>query len=588
MALKSTIDLVNDIEMALKGANLKYPIDLPRIAVIGAQSTGKSSVLESIVGEDFLPRGRGTVTTCPLILRLVKSENDEKTAKFDDEEETFKDFDEVHKVIVEKMKRASGGSKKIVDSPINLKIEGKDIPDLTLIDLPGFTWIDTDDLSENTKEDIQELVKKYISQENTIILAISPANDDIANSPALEYAKTVDPDREKTIGVLTKADLIDKGADMKKFFSNCKYPLKHGYVFVKCRSEQDNKDKKSISQTIKEESKYFEAEKIFKDINEQQGIPALWAKLNRILTDEIISLLPVIEEKIAQNRFIEESELSKFGEESNLHDGSSRRKFVRKSARDYLKKFSEMIKHGKKNANKHFGGTKIKDIINDFKDIKLPQINPLKDLNDKCILEQIKFHYGVYTQQFVSEDVCREIIQTNLDVYTTPINDCIKEVFQVIEKWVKESVDECIKNYRNFTEMMIQTMLSIVKIEYKQLQKELTLKIAFEKSYINWEDDDFLWLNPYIMSDNDQNCKVLETMKWLYGIQPQYFRRPFIKSPSQSIHDLKKKNGEQVIDMSPYDASDSFKPIIISDEGHKNFHITKVEEDSDSKNLRMI
>ena len=69
---------------------------------------------------------------------------------------------------------------------------------------------------------------KYIEQENTIILAISPANGDIANSDGLAYAKKVDPDRDRTFGVMTKIDIMDKGTDACDFLSGKQYKLKHG------------------------------------------------------------------------------------------------------------------------------------------------------------------------------------------------------------------------------------------------------------------------------------------------------------------------------------------------------------------------
>ena len=141
---------MNEIQLALSEAQLEHPIQLPRIAVIGSQSSGKSSVLESIVKEDFLPRGTGIVTRCPLILQLINNEyGTDKYATFSHKEDIFKDFSQVTIEIQERTNELAGSEKKIVDKPIYLTICSPDVPNLTLIDLPGFTKLSTDDQNSN-------------------------------------------------------------------------------------------------------------------------------------------------------------------------------------------------------------------------------------------------------------------------------------------------------------------------------------------------------------------------------------------------------------------------------------------------------
>ena len=73
--------------------------------------------------------------------------------------------------------------------------------------------------------------------QNALILAISPANLDLANSDALKLAKAVDPAGDRTIGVITKIDLMDDGTDCLEVLQGSVYPLKLGYYGVKCRSQ---------------------------------------------------------------------------------------------------------------------------------------------------------------------------------------------------------------------------------------------------------------------------------------------------------------------------------------------------------------
>jgi len=137
--LRELITLVDD----LRDCGLNKIIQLPRICVVGGQSAGKSSVLEQIVGIDFLPRGSGICTRRPLEMRLVHEfKKMEPYAIFEEiPNKKFTDFQEVKKNIEELTDKVAGGSKNIVDIPIILTIFSNTCPDLTLIDLPGITKV---------------------------------------------------------------------------------------------------------------------------------------------------------------------------------------------------------------------------------------------------------------------------------------------------------------------------------------------------------------------------------------------------------------------------------------------------------------
>ena len=103
----------------------------------------------------------------------------------------------------------------ISSKPINLKIFSPNVLNLTLVDLPGLTKVAVGDQPEDIEQQIKEMLYSYITQDNTIILAVTPANQDIANSDALKLARKVDPQGDRTIGVITKLDLMDQGTDAR-------------------------------------------------------------------------------------------------------------------------------------------------------------------------------------------------------------------------------------------------------------------------------------------------------------------------------------------------------------------------------------
>jgi len=190
------------------------------------QSSGKSSVIESLVGRSFLPRGTGIVTRRPLILQLVYSPKDDREHRSADngtldldewgvflhtKNRIYKDFDDIRSEIEAETDRMAGANKGICPEPINLKIYSMSVVNLTLIDLPGITKVPVGDQPEDIEGQIHELVLKYICNPNSIILAVVTANTDMATSESLKLSKDVDPDGRRTLAVVTKLDLMDRG-----------------------------------------------------------------------------------------------------------------------------------------------------------------------------------------------------------------------------------------------------------------------------------------------------------------------------------------------------------------------------------------
>lgn len=224
-----------EIRNLLKNINKTEALTLPSIVVIGSQSSGKSSVLESIVGHEFLPKGSNMVTRRPIELTLVNTPG--ASAEYG----TFPasgaakitDFSQIQNTLTA-MNKAVSDEECVSDEPIQLNIYSPNVPDLTLIDLPGYIQIQSKNQPADLKWKIAELCEKYIKEPN-IILAVCAADVDLANSPALRASRRVDPLGIRTLGVVTKMDLVtpDRGAAILK---DSNYPLSLGYIGVICRA----------------------------------------------------------------------------------------------------------------------------------------------------------------------------------------------------------------------------------------------------------------------------------------------------------------------------------------------------------------
>ena len=240
---ETLISIINKLQdtLAPLGGGSQSPIDLPQITVVGSQSSGKSSVLENVVGRDFLPRGTGIVTRRPLVLQLInkRSTNSEKSSqqkqdlldlntsenqndgsvsnqKEDNVDEwgeflhlpgkKFYNFNEIREEIEAETERTTGNNAGLSPVPINLRIYSPHVLTLTLVDLPGLTKVPVGDQPPDIEKQIKSMILTYISKPNAIILSVNPANADLANSDGLKLAKEVDPEGKRTIGVLTKVD----------------------------------------------------------------------------------------------------------------------------------------------------------------------------------------------------------------------------------------------------------------------------------------------------------------------------------------------------------------------------------------------
>lgn len=187
--------------------------------LFNSQSSGKSSVLEAVVGRDFLPRGTGIVTRRPLILQLVHLQ-DPNAAEYGEflhnGRQKMTSFDAIRAEIeVETGRYLKAKGRAVSPDPIQLTVFSPNVPNLTLVDMPGLTKIPIDGQPKSIVKELEDMARTYVKGDNAIILAVTPANADLATSDALHLAREVDPTGDRTIGVLTKLDIMDPGTDAR-------------------------------------------------------------------------------------------------------------------------------------------------------------------------------------------------------------------------------------------------------------------------------------------------------------------------------------------------------------------------------------
>lgn len=294
-----------DLVDSLRAQGIQDELSLPQIAVMGDQSCGKSSVLEALSGVQF-PRGSGLVTRCPVQLIMKRSKPGEpwhgkanvdwKRGPQPAAAGEVSSAETLVGVIEELMNVVCNDQKNGFSSDfIAIEISSPDCPDLTLIDLPGIVRTAVTGQSQGVITEVNGLIESYLSSERTIILAIVPANQDVATVDILERAKKVDPSGQRTIGVLTKPDLINPGgeAEVLEVLSNNRKPLKLGYVMVKNRNQLELKAGVSLKEAHDAEMTFFQKHPVFGKVDKScLGVESLTKRLVSLLTVRIKDALP--------------------------------------------------------------------------------------------------------------------------------------------------------------------------------------------------------------------------------------------------------------------------------------------------------
>lgn len=194
----------------------------------------------------------------------------------------FYDFNKIRDEIVRETDAKTGKNQGISPQPIGLRIYSPNVLTLTLVDLPGLTKVPVGDQPKDIERQIKDMVLKHITKTNSIILAVTGGNTDLANSDGLKLAREVDPEGQRTIGVLTKIDLMDEGTNVVDILAGRVIPLRLGYVPVVNRGQRDIDNRKLISSALEHEKAFFENHSAYRNKHAYCGTPYLARKLNMV------------------------------------------------------------------------------------------------------------------------------------------------------------------------------------------------------------------------------------------------------------------------------------------------------------------
>ncbi|KAF9291604.1 Dynamin- GTPase protein [Mortierella alpina] len=449
-------------------------IDLPQIVVVGSQSSGKSSVLETIVQKDFLPRGNGVVTRRPLVLQLVNTHrgslppsstsSDGSLNEAPDRAEflhlpnkQFFDFEEVRKEIEAETARVAG------DQPT--------------------------DIEKQTRN----LILDYILKPNSVILAVSPANVDLANSDSLKLARQVDPEAKRTIGVLTKLDLMDAGTNSLDILTGRAYPLKLGFIGVVNRSQADIQINKPMADAFKSETEFFQNHPAYRAIAHRCGTNFLAKTLNTILMNHIRDKLPDIKAKLNSMIGQTQQELTSYGDPAftgKAHRGSLILQLLTKFASDFVAAIDGTS--ADISTKELCGGARIYYIFNNVFGAALDSVNPCENLSVQDIRTAIRNSTGPRPSLFVPEIAFDLLVKPQIKLLEPPSLRCVELAYEELVKICHSCGAKDLARFPRFHAKLIEVVSDLLRERLGPTSDYVESLISIQRSYINTNHPDFI------------------------------------------------------------------------------------------------
>lgn len=476
---------------------------MPQLAVVGSQSAGKSSVLENIVGRDFLPRGQGIVTRRPLVLQLIHTPlppadmpqpGFAEYGQFLHTERRFTDFAEIRKEIEAETFRVAGQNKGISKLPISLRIYSPNVLDLTLVDLPGLTKIPVGDQPTDIERQIRNLVLDYISKPNCVILAVSAANVDLANSDSLKLARSVDPQGRRTIGVLTKLDLMDAGTNAVDILTGRVYPLKLGFIGVVNRSQQDINSERSMADTLAGEVEYFKTHPAYRNIAHKQGTKYLSKTLNQVLLNHIRDKLPDMKARLNTLMGQTQQELNSFGDEALFGEphqmGSLVLRLMTQFARDFVASIDgTSLEISTKELS---GGARIYYIFNDVFGHALDSLDPTYNLSAADVRTAIRNSTGPRPSLFVPEVAFDLLVKPQIKLLEAPSLRCVELVYEELVKICHNCTSPELQRFPRLHAKIIEVVSDLLRERLAPTSEYAQSLIQIQAAYINTNHPSFV------------------------------------------------------------------------------------------------
>jgi GTP-binding protein EngB required for normal cell division len=467
--LLDAVDRLRHLKVTQEG------IQLPTIVVVGDQSSGKSSVLESLAGIS-LPRGQGICTRVPLVMRLQddpSADAPKLQLEYNNGVVVTTTEANVADAINAATAEIAGGGKGISDAPITLIVRKRGVPDLTLVDLPGITRVPVQGQPEDIYDQVAKIIKQYIAPKESIILNVLSATVDFPTCESIRMSQQVDRTGERTLAVVTKADKSPEGLLEKVTMDDVNIGL--GYVCVRNRVGDETYDQARV-----EEERLFKYHPLLSKIDKSMvGIPVLAQRLMQIQATIIAKCLPDIVKQINDRLSRSSAELDQMPPDLNNVADAVRVFFhIVKQVCTSLEKVLVRGEFDEYADEREFHGTaRVAEMLRDYAR-KLPTECP-RNADELFLMEEVRIleeTKGINLPNFLPRSAFLVMLKKKVEIIDQVPQDLVNGVWQYVEDLV---VKVLFKHSDNFPQVQascrraVQSLMDKARACSAKLVKEL-------------------------------------------------------------------------------------------------------------------
>ena len=362
-----------------------------------------------------------------------------------------------------------------------------------MIDLPGLTKVPVGDQPRDIERQIREMLLKFIMKPNSIILAVTAANTDLANSDGLKMARECDPEGTRTIGVLTKVDLMDQGTDVVDILAGRIIPLRLGYVPVVNRGQRDIDNKRPIAAALEHEKDFFENHSSYRSKASYCGTPYLTRRLNTILMHHIKTTLPDIKQKISLNLNKYETELQSLGGPAGATDNSN---VILQIITEFCAEFRTAIdgSSGDLSLNELSGGARISFVFHELFSNGVKSLDPYDQVKDADIRTILYNSSGSSPALFVGTTAFEVIIKQQIRRIEEPALKCAALVHDELTRILNQLLakNQTFRRYPALKDRFYATVQGFYKKSMIPTNKLVSDLVSMESTYINTGHPDFI------------------------------------------------------------------------------------------------
>ena len=493
----------NALQSLFSDNDLGLDITIPRLVSVGAQSSAKSSALNAICKHDILPTAS---TCCTRVVSVVQMVNDpnknsvsfftthngelslKKTTSLNDATQVANDIGYFTNLL-------AGSQKGMSKQTLTIRINSPNVPNIAISDCPGIVQRGCTDSGQpvDVKQQIKDLITHHISDPSAIIVAVMPLRPDLETDPVFEVLSECDPDFSRTIGILSKPDLVPAGSECLQNYllnQNVSKDLMpaHGYFAVKLGGNP----LLSHAERLNDERSFFTSLPNHKAFAHRTGVDNLTKALSQILKSKLEETMPSVSDEVDAALTATNQEIQELG--GDLPQSQEAQKLYLDNL--IAKISSEFVNNLERGVTLLNYGRKLKEIFVEYR-AEILDHDFVSDIDDNYLKEAIQNSHGNrMATSFPTVEILESIVlDTRKDVlckFLNPTDELIERVKALLLELLDDILDSKCGRFQNLVKEINITVTKELNGYADRARNRVREAVGIEAAYVWATDEEFL------------------------------------------------------------------------------------------------